>query len=335
MNSFFLLVAGLIALVIGAEALVRGASKLAGALGVSSLVIGLTVVAFGTSAPEMAVSVSSSLSGQGDIALGNVVGSNIFNLLFILGASALVVPLVVDRKLIRVDIPLMVLASLIAWIFSNGGTINRIEGSLLFISLLIYTAQCIWLGRRSSPELQQEYQEAFPTSKADPGNDPHRHSPRLLTISIQIIFVSLGLVLLVLGANWLVTGATTIARHWGISELVIGLTIVAAGTSLPEVATSLVAAFKGERDIAVGNVVGSNLFNLLGVLGLSAAVAPGGSSVSPEAIYYDIPVMIFTSLIVAIHFRVTSKIQRWHGLLLVSLYVGYTVFLILRSKELV
>ena len=327
MWSLFLMLAGLVALVIGAELLVRGASHVAIACGISPLIIGLTVVAFGTSAPELAVSMAASLDGRADIAVGNVVGSNIFNVLFILGLSALVVPLTVHQKLVRFDVPLMIAISAAVWLLGHDGTISRLEGSGLFTGLLAYTVWCILIGKRESREVRDEYTDAFGDSSS-----PETVAPevgRIRKLITQLLLIPSGLVLLVFGAEWLVDGATVLARGFGISELVIGLTIVAGGTSLPELATSIVAAFRGERDIAVGNIVGSNLFNILGVLGLSAMVGPRGIPVANQVLQFDIPVMIAVAAACLPIFFTGHQISRWEGSLFLGYYLSYTVALIL------
>jgi cation:H+ antiporter len=298
---------------------VRGASKLALSFGISPLVIGLTVVAFGTSAPEMAVSVQSAWSGQVDIALGNAVGSNIFNVLFILGASALIVPLVVHQQIIRQEVPVMIGASLLLWAMAADGGISRWEGLLLASLIIGYTFVIIRQSRRETAAIKAEYDEAF--DGGEKGWDAHW--------GVQILLILAGLALLVLGANWLVEAAVTFAKQLGVSELVIGLTIVAAGTSLPEVATSILAAIRGERDIAVGNVVGSNIFNILAVLGISASVAPGDLAVAPAMLAFDIPVMVAVAVACLPVFFSGSTISRWEGLLFLGLYVAYTLYLIL------
>jgi len=310
---------GLIALVAGAELLVRGASKLALSFGISPLVVGLTVVAFGTSAPELAVSVQSAWSGQVDIALGNVVGSNIFNVLFILGASALIVPLVVHQQIIRQEVPVMIGASLLLWALAADGGISRWEGLLLASLVVGYTVIIIRQSRRETASIKAEYVEAFDGTPT--GWGAHW--------GVQVLLILAGLALLVLGANWLVEAAVTFAQYLGVSELIIGLTIVAAGTSLPEVATSILAAIRGERDIAVGNVVGSNVFNILSVLGLSASVAPGDLVVAPAMLAFDIPVMVAVALACLPILFTGNLIARWEGVLFLALYVAYTLYLIL------
>lgn len=313
--NFLLLALGLVILTGGAEALVRGASRIAARLGIPSLIIGLTVVAFGTSAPEFAVSMSSAFSGQGDIALGNVVGSNIFNVLLILGLSALIVPLAIASQLIRIDVPLMIGASVLVFLFALDGTMGRADGAILFTGLLLYIGFQIRQGRRERQN-----------GDASEGRLAGRWW-------LNALLVAAGLALLVVGARVLVASAVAIAQSLGVSELLIGLTIVAAGTSLPEVATSVVASLRGERDIAVGNVVGSNVFNLLGVLGLSAVVAPGGIPIAPPALHFDLPVMIAVALACLPIFVAGREIARWEGGLFLAYYIAYTAYLALAASH--
>jgi cation:H+ antiporter len=317
-----ILIAGLVLLVLGAEFLVRGAAKLAGALGISPLVIGLTVVAYGTSAPEMAVSVQSSFAGQADIALGNVVGSNIFNVLFILGLSAMAVPLLVARQLIRLDVPIMIGTSVLCLFFGLDGRIDRTDGIVLFIGAIAYTVFLIWQSRRESGSNAGEFAQYGENQLTTP-----------LQWLINLGLIVIGLALLVQGSRWLVDSAIAIARSIGVSELVIGLTIVAAGTSLPELATSLTASLKGERDIAVGNVVGSNIFNILAVLGLSAAMSPSGVTVSDAALRFDIPIMIAVAIACLPIFFTGNLITRWEGVVFTLYYVAYATYLILDSAK--
>jgi cation:H+ antiporter len=315
-----LLLAGTVLLIAGAELLVKGASRIAGALGISPLVIGLTVVAFGTSAPEFAVTAGAAWTGQADLALGNVVGSNIFNILFILGVSALVAPLVVSQQLVRLDVPLMIGVSIVVAVLALDGRIGRIDGLALFTGILIYTAFLIRQSRRESAAIRAEYDEAFGAT------GPPSWGPNLA-------FLAVGLILLALGARWLVAGAVATAQAFGVSELVIGLTVVAAGTSLPEVATSVLASLRGERDIAVGNVVGSNLFNLLGVLGFGGLIARSGIPVSTGALTFDVPVMIAAAIVALPIFFTGYRIARWEGALLLGFYVAYAARLVLVAAD--
>lgn len=313
-----LLVGGFALLVVGAELLVRGAVRLAAAAGVSSLVIGLTVVAFGTSAPEFAVSLGAGVRGQADIALGNVIGSNIFNVLLILGLSALIVPLVVARQLVRVDVPLMVGVSLLTVAAALDGRIGRVEGLLLAAGLVAYVWWSIRASRLQPPPAVAG--EIVPDARG-------RRAWSWWLGSAMLALAGLGL--LVLGAHCMVDGAVAMARLLGVSELVIGLTIIAAGTSLPEVATSVVAAIRGERDIAVGNVVGSNLFNLLGVLGVTALVSPHGVRVAEAALAFDLPVMAAVAIVCLPVFFTGATISRWEGALLLAYYGAYVAYLLL------
>jgi cation:H+ antiporter len=315
-NPIVLFVLGGVGLILGAELLVRGASRLAVAAGLSPLVVGLTVVAFGTSSPELAVTVGSAYLGEAEVALGNVVGSNIFNVLLILGLSALIAPLVVAQRLVRLDVPLMIGVSLAMLLLALDGSIGRVDGALLFGGVVVYTVFLIRQSRRETAQVRAEYDEAFaaPASRSA--------MPRNVALIVG------GLVLLVLGSQWLVGAAVQTATALGVSQLVIGLTIVAAGTSLPEVATSILAAIRGERDIAVGNVVGSNLFNVLAVLGLGSLVAPDGVPVPAGALTFDLPIMIAVSIACLPVFLTGYTIARWEGAVFLGYYVVYVAFLV-------
>lgn len=307
-------------LVGGGEFLVRGAARLAAAFRISPLVIGLTVVAFGTSAPELGVSLQAALTGKPDVAMGNVIGSNIINVLLVLGASAVVTPLIVSSQLIRLDVPLMIAASVAVWIMGADGSVSRIEGAILFTALVIYIAFSIWKSRSESEKVMKEFAGEF--------GDPAKSN-----LLMDLVLILIGLGLLTIGSRWLVIGAVTIAERLGVGQLVIGLTIVATGTSLPEVVTSVVASYRGERDIAVGNVVGSNLFNLMCVLGLTSVVSSTGVAVSDEAIAFDIPVMVAVAVICLPIFWLDGVIQRYEGGLFLAYYVAYTTFLVLASTR--
>jgi cation:H+ antiporter len=322
-STVFLLIAGLALLIAGAEILVRGASRLAAAAGISPLVIGLTVVAFGTSSPELAVSVQSAFAGQADIALGNVIGSNIFNILFILGISAAIIPLVVAQQLVRLDVPIMIGVSLLVYLFGLNGQIGRLEGLLLFAGIVTYTVFLIRQSRKENKEVQEEYAREY--------GDRQPHGARHTIVNLLLVVG--GLALLILGARWLVDSAVSLAQALGLSELIIGLTIIAAGTSMPEVATSIVAAMRGERDIAVGNVVGSNLFNLMAVLGLTSLVAPDGVPVAAPALAFDLPVMIAVALACLPIFFTGFRVARWEGWLFLVYYASYVLYLILDASQ--
>ncbi|HKM27962.1 MAG TPA: calcium/sodium antiporter [Thiopseudomonas sp.] len=321
--TFAYLIGGFTLLVLGAEVLVRGAARLAARFGISPLIIGLTVVAFGTSAPEMAVSTQSAFMGQGDIAIGNVIGSNIFNVLVVLGLSALIIPLVVSRQLVRFDVPIMIAAGFLAWFLALDGSYSRIDGLILFSCIIVYTGYLIISSLK-----------AFKAGKTLASDDEYTAdiNPHRFASLINIAYLLIGLVLLVTGSNLLVTGAVSLAQALGLSELVIGLTIIAVGTSLPELATSLIAAWKGERDIAVGNIVGSNLFNLLAVLGLAGLASPENIAVARSAIEFDFPVMMAVMVACLPVFFAGYSINRWEGALFLGYYVAYTAYLIMQSN---
>lgn len=316
---------GLFALVLGANALVRGASKLALSFGISPLVVGLTIVAFGTSAPEMAVSAGAVLDGQNDIAVGNVVGSNIFNVLFILGVSALVAPLLVNLQLIRQEVPIMIGAALLLLVLGLDGDISVYDGALLMALMVGYTIFLIVQSRRESASQATEFDAELKPAA------PHAWDARW---PAQLALIAVGLVLLVVGSDALVSAAVVFAKALGVSDLVIGLTIVAAGTSMPEAATSLAAAFKGERDIAVGNVVGSNTFNILGCLGLSGLISgDAGLTLAPSVLAFDIWVMLAALLACLPVFLSGREIARWEGGVFLAYYVVYVVYLIMASQH--
>lgn len=314
MMTWLLLVVGLVLLVVGADVLVRGAARLAANLGIPSLVIGLTVVAFGTSAPELAVSVKAAYSGQAELAIANVVGSNIFNVLFILGVAAIISPLIVSQQLIRQDVPIMIGVSLVAVLMVLDGQIGRVEAAALATGLVVYTVFLFYQGRK----------QGVAVADGEVGEMLSVETP----VWKNILLVIGGLILLVIGARWLVQSAVEIASAWGVSEAVIGLTIVAAGTSLPEVMTSIVATLKGERDIAIGNVVGSNIFNILCVLGISGLVSPTPLLAGAQMAQIDIPVMLAVAALCAPLFFTGAILSRIEGALFLVLYVAYVWFLI-------
>ncbi len=324
MNVIMFLV-GLVLLVIGANALVRGSSKLALSFGISPLVVGLTIVAFGTSAPEVAVSVGAVLDGKTDIAIGNVVGSNIFNVLFILGVSALIAPLVVNIQLIRQEVPIMLGASLLLLAFSLDGKLTLLEGGLLMALLVAYTVFLVVQSRRETQAAKDEFAEAVQPAQAGSW-DSHW--------AAQLGLIVAGLAALVFGSDYLVQASVNFAKAMGVSDLVIGLTIVAAGTSMPEVATSISAALKGERDIAVGNVVGSNTFNILGCLGLSGLVSGDlGLAVAPSLLVFDMWVMLAVALACLPVFMTGREIARWEGGVFLAYYAAYVTYLIMAAQQ--
>ena len=321
LQQVLMFLAGLAVLVVGADVLVRGASRLAVSFGVSPLVVGLTVVAFGTSAPEMAVSVGSALAGTPDLAIGNVVGSNIANVLLILGISALITPLLVDEQIIRQEIPIMIGASALLVVMALDGNIGLLESIVLFALVIAYTVFLVIQSRRASKAVQDEFETGIPTSTWD------SHW------AVQIGLIAAGLAMLVVGADWLVDAAVAFARAFGVSDLVIGLTVVAVGTSMPEIATSIVAAMRGQRDIAVGNVVGSNVFNILAVLGAAGIASGAGLPVSEAARNFDLWVMLAVAF-ACLPIMITGReIARWEGVVFLAYYAAYTAWLVLQAQQ--
>ena len=299
------LLSGLFLLIVGAELMVRAAVRLAARLHVRPLIIGLTIVALGSSAPQMAVSLQATLTHNPDIAVGSVIGSSIFNILVTLGLSALIIPLRVSRQLVRLDIPLMIGASLLVFVLAWNEQIGRFDGVLLLAALALYLSLLLRQSRHSAR--------------------PHSQLPQAPQVPwfSSLLMIVVGLALLVFAGHLLLGAAVAVATDLGFSERVIGLTVVAVGTSLPELATSLIAALRGQRDIAVGNVIGANLFNLLGVLGVTALIAPTPLSVSPNALDFDLPVMLGVAALCLPVFYSGYRVTRAEGLLLLGLYAAY------------
>ena len=323
--NLLMFVGGLVLLVLGANALVRGASKLALSFGISPLVVGLTIVAFGTSAPEVAVSVGAVLDGRTDIAIGNVVGSNIFNVLFIMGISSLIAQLIVNIQIKRQEVPIMLGASLLLLALGLDGTLSFLDGAVLFVLLVGYTVFLVVQSRRETQAAKDGYAAEVMPAEAGAWDDK---------LPMQLLLIVVGLAALVFGSEYLVTAAVSFAKAMGVSDLVIGLTIVAAGTSMPEVATSITAAIKGERDIAVGNVVGSNTFNILGCLGLSGLVSGDmGLVMAPSLLAFDIWVMLAVALACLPVFMTGREIARWEGAVFLGYYGAYVAYLIMASQQ--
>ncbi|KAA3651924.1 MAG: sodium:calcium antiporter [Proteobacteria bacterium] len=316
MTQILLFIAGLLALTVGADVLVRGASRLALSFGLSPLVVGLTIVAFGTSAPEIAVAIDAALAGQSALTLGNVVGSNICNLLLILGIGALLTPLSIAGQVIRQEVPVMIGASALVVVLALNGQIGQGEGAVLVALLVVYLIFLVRQSRRASRSEQAHYGDL-----PDTATGGHW--------SLDVLKVVAGLALLVLGADWLVDAAVFFARWLGVDDLVIGLTVVAIGTSLPEIATSVMAAVRGERDMAIGNAVGSNVFNLLGCLGLAGLIAPAGLPVPAAALDFDLWVMLAVAVACLPVFLVRREIARWEGAVFIAYYIAYVAYLVL------
>jgi len=316
LTSLALLV-GLVLLVVGGELLVRGGSGLGRTLGLSPLIVGLTIVAFATSAPELAVSLDATLSGAPGLAVGNVVGSNIVNILLVLGLAAVVLPVAVRSQLVRIDVPVMVALSVLLLVLALDGSVGRLEGGLLVALLVVYVTWIVVVGRRAGVD--------DPSPQAAPPV-----APRPL---VDVVLVVVGVALLVLGARLLVAAATDVAAAFGVSDLVIGLTVVAVGTSLPELATSIIAALRGERELAIGNVVGSNIFNITAVMGLTAAIAPGGVPVQAAALRFDLPVMVAVAVALVPVVFTGFTIARWEAGVFLAYYVAYVAYLLLAAAD--
>ncbi len=317
---FFQIIFGFVLLVGGAEIMVRGAAEIAKRFGIPPIVIGLTVVAFGTSAPEMAVAIQSGLEGKADIALGNVVGSNILNILLILGLAAMITPLIVGSRIVRTDVPILIAVTLALFALSYDGRISVVDGAILFAGSILYTVYAIFSARKESYTTGLEEDTDLDTPK-------NRHP------AVSFLLVIIGLAMLVTGADFLVAGAVTIARWLGVSELLIGLTVISIGTSLPEIATTVVAALRGMRDMAVGNVVGSCLFNVMAVTGAAAVFTPAGLAVDPALVRFDMPVMLAATVACLPIFATGHLIDRWEGLLFFFFYLAYTTYLIMASHS--
>lgn len=326
MIACFQILFGFALLLTGGELLVRGASRLARVAGIPPLIVGLTVVAFCTSAPELAVSASSAFAGQADLAIGNVVGSCICNILCVLGLAAILTPLAIDAKLIRWEMPLLFVISAMFYVFSRGGVIHRWHGVIMILGLVAYIAWTIIQARREKASVRKELESVVREGVDGEPDDGVPSSPAR-SIGIALLLLVLGLGLLLFGSDQLVDGAVTIAVRLGVSQLMIGLTVLAIGTSLPEISISIIAAMKGKIDLAVGNVIGSNIFNILGVLGLTSIIAPGGVPVTADAIAFDIPLVVFLPLLCLPIFFTGMRITRSEGILFVSVYVAYLVSL--------
>lgn len=347
---------GIVLLVFGGELLVRGAATLAERFGMSPLVVGLTVVAFATSAPELAVTLGSVLKGQPDLAVGNVVGSNIANVLLIVGVSAIILPLLVKVQLVRVDIPFMVALSILLFLLALDGGISTLDGIVLFVILVLYISIAIIIGKRTGHAHVDDVKPTrgpgasistasagrvgqSVTEESAPTVDEMMAEALEDVVEVEgawwrdVLFVLGGVALLVVGANVLVEGATGIARGFGLSELIIGLTVVAIGTSLPELATAIVAVRRGQRDLAVGNVVGSNIFNIGAVMGLGAIFSPTGIPIPESAIALDLPLMIAAAFALLPIAFTASRIDRWEGALFFGLYIAYITYMVLAAGE--
>lgn len=309
--DYILLIGGLAILIAGGEVLVRGAVGIALKFNLSPLVIGMTIVSFGTSAPELIVSLKAALEGHPEIAIGNVVGSNIANITLVLGITTMILPISVQKNTLKIDWPIMMAVSVLFYLFILNGVLNTWEGATFVLLLLIFVVYQLKSSQKNEAddkeELKEEVISKFPS------------------ILKHLIFILIGVVGLAFGADWLLEGAINIAKNFGVSEHVISVTIVAFGTSVPELATSIIAAFKKQMDISVGNLIGSNIFNLLAVLGITSLIKE--IPISNQVITSDVLWMLGTSLLL-LPFMLNYNISRWKGAVLTLSYLAYVFFLL-------
>lgn len=316
-NGLAVFITGLAVLIVGAELLVSGGSRLALSLGVKPLVLGLTVVAVGTSTPELAVGITASWEGSGSLAVGNIAGTNVVNILFILGLSALLRPLPLHLQTIRLDLPMMIAAAGLMTAFAWDGVLSRLDGSVMLCAAILYTVALVRRAAGESQAVKDEFQDMF-------GDDGRKAGPAVARMrAANAALLAAGILLSVLGAHWLVSGAVDIARRLGASEAFIGLTIVAIGTSGPELVTTMIATIRDERDVAIGNLLGSSIYNIVAILPITCLVAPVGIPVEPRLLLFDIPLMAGVALLCVPVFMTGRRVSRVEGGVFVALYLGY------------
>ena len=320
MNAWVLMVLGLAALITGAELLVRGGSRLAARLGIPPIVVGVTVVSLGTSTPELAIGVQSALQDDGTLALGNIAGTNTVNLLLILGLSALIRPLAMKTETLRFDLPVMSAAALLLLVMAWDGVLSRTEGVIMILGAALYAGWIVVWTRRESQAVKDEYDHELGVPTA-------QRTRRAVAVNVTLLVA--GIVVIVVGADLLVDGAVQIAQTFGVSDAVIGLTIVAVGTSAPELVTTMVSTVKDDRDIAIGNILGSSVYNILLILGVTAVVAPSGAIVEPDLARIDIPVMVAATIVCIPVFITGRRVSRLEGGAFVASYLAYLMSLVL------
>lgn len=318
-------VGGLVVILIGAEMLLRSASTIAAMLGITPIIIGLTIVSVGTSAPELAVGITAVAEGKGPLAVGNIAGTNMVNLLLILGLSAAIRALPIRMQSIKLDAPAMIASATALLIMSLDGVLTRAEGALLLLAAAVYTVLLVRESRRESVVMKREFTQEFGAAAIPAG----RRHVRFTTHSVLLIA---GIALTVLGADLLVAGAVNLAQAYGVSDAFIGLTIVAIGTSAPELATTLVATFKNDRDVAIGNLIGSSIYNILVILGLTLLAAPQGVEVGRDVLLIDLPLAALVAAVCLPVFSSDGKVSRTEGAFFVAAYLAYlTTLVTLRS----
>lgn len=313
---------GLVVIILGAELILRTSTRIANFLGIQPIIIGLTVVAIGTSMPELAVGITAAAEGKGALAIGNIAGTNIMNILFILGLSAAIRALPLHAMSIKLDLPVMIGAALALTAMAWDGVLQAYEGILLLLAAVVYTVVLIRFSRMESASIKKEYEEEF-----EPKQRPPVKTTWLWAWNIALL--GSGIYLTVIGADWLVSGAVSIASSLGVSDAIIGLTIVAVGTSAPELVTTIIATIKNDRDVAVGNLIGSSITNILVILGITCILAPGGIDVSKDILWFDLPLAALVAIICYPVFRSDKKISRREGTVFVILYLVYITSLLL------
>jgi len=317
MTNGLMIVGGLVALIAGAEVLVRAGTSLASSLGIRPIMIGLTVVSLGTSVPELAVGIGAARGGNGGLAIGNIVGANLVNILFVLGLSAALVPIALERATLRFDLPVMTSAALLLYLLSIDGELTRLDGVILLLGAVAYTAGLVRIGRRETADMAAG--SATGVAGAADRDRPLR----------QVLLLLVALAVVVVGAELLVDGAVSIARSLGVSDAVIGLTIVALGTTAPELVTTVASTLRGDRDLAIGNLIGSSIYNLCAILGLTVLVAPHGVPVPHEVLAADLVLLVVATAAAVPVFVTGSRISRIEGGLFVACYMGYLAWLLL------
>ena len=316
LDPLVIFLGGLVVIILGAEFVLRGSSYIATRLGIKPIIIGLTIVSIGTSAPELAVGITAVSEGRSDIAVGNIAGTNMLNILFILGLSAMMRPLKIHLLSIRLDVPVMVAAAVVLFIMSLDGVLSTIDGILLLLGGTVYVIALIRFSRKASVKLKQEFSVEFSKEALVP-----RHSKGIVVLYGLMLIA--GIALTILGADLLVAGAVQIAASMGVSDALIGLTIVAIGTSAPELATTIMATIKDERDVAIGNLIGSSISNIVVILGVICVVSPGGVLVSSDILWLDLPLAAAVAIVCYPVFKSDRTVTRLEGTLFVLAYLAY------------
>jgi len=320
MAAALLFLVGVAAVVGGAELVVRGGARLAARLGIPPLIIGLTVVAIGTSFPELAVGIDAALQGNGALAVGNIAGTNTFNLLFILGLVAVIRPLPLDSQTIRFDLPFIIASAFVLFLMGIDGWITTLEGVVLIAGAVVFTGLTVRNARRESVAVRAEFDGEYAPRVST-------HPTRQVVVNAAMLLA--GLAVIAVGADWLVDGAVELARLFGVTDAFIGLTVVAIGTSAPEIVTAIVATLRNERDIAVGNLIGSSVYNILLILGVTSVIPAGDIPVPPELAFVDIPVMLAATIACIPVFITNRLVTRLEGAIFVSAYVAYFTYLLI------